>query len=321
MKNILITGITGQDGVFLSSEILEKHSDVNIYGISRKNDNSTFFSKLNSITKKEEGQIKILNINLENFEETKRLIKDINPSFVYNLTGPSSVYESILNPEKTSSQITNIFNNLTNALVENSNFCNFFQASSSEMFGVSQDQKLSETSAFNPNSPYAKAKLENHYKILELSDRHEWKIYSGIMFNHESQFRDNDYLFMKIINGAIDIRNKKIQKLTLGSLDYIRDWSYAGDIAKAIYKINNSGKANTYVIGSGKGHEIRNVVEIVFDEFNLNMTQFIDIDQSFLREGDPISIISDPTKIKEELNWYPEIDFEKLIKICIQSKI
>ena len=88
-----------------------------------------------------------------------------------------------------------------------------------------------------------------------------------------------------------------------------------------IYKINNSGKANTYVIGSGKGHEIRNVVEIVFDEFNLNMTQFIDIDQSFLREGDPISIISDPTKIKEELNWCPEIDFEKLIRICIQSKI
>ena len=146
----------------------------------------------------------------------------------------------------------------------------FFEAGSSEMFSNKNKNPLNEDSKFETRSPYARAKYENFVRIKELRESYGWDIKTGIMFNHESQFRDSDYLFMKIINGAIDIRNKKIQKLTIGSLDYIRDWSYAGDIAKAIYKINNSGKANTYVIGSGKGHEIRNVVEIVFDEFNLN---------------------------------------------------
>ena len=141
------------------------------------------------------------------------------------------------------------------------------------------------------------------------------------MFNHESQFREDGYLFMKIINGAIDIKNKKLKKLTVGSLDYVRDWSFAGDISKAIYAITNKGSSNTYVIGSGKGNSIKTVIEIIFDYFNLNLDKYIDIDENLIRKGDPVSIVSNPKKLNNELGWNNTISFEDLIKICIESKI
>ena len=131
---------------------------------------------------------------------------------------------------------------------------------------------------------------------MVLSQKYDWNIYSGIMFNHESQFREDRYLFMKIINGAIDIKSKKLNKLTVGSLDYVRDWSYAGDISKAIYAITNKGISNTYVIGSGKGNSIKTVIEIIFDNFDLNFDKYIDVDETLIRKGDPISIISNPKK-------------------------
>ena len=321
MKNILITGITGQDGVFLTSEILKNNSNLNIYGVSRGKNNSLFFDKLNTLLKTSPDSIKLLNVDLNDYEETKKLIQDTKPDFVYNLTGPSSVYDSLKNPSVTKSLIINIFDNLTKAIIEESLFSNFYQASSSEMFGIDNGKKLDEESKFNPNSPYAEAKLDNHFNVLKLAEKYEWNIFSGIMFNHESQFREDNYLFMKIINGAINIKNKKIDKLTLGSLDYVRDWSYAGDTSKAIYKITNEGKSNTYVIGSGKGHQIKNIVEIVFDRFNLDVTKYIDIDESLIRKGDPKSIVSNPLKIQEELNWSSEVSFENLINICIDSRI
>lgn len=320
MKNILITGINGQDGIFLTSEILKNNSNHNIYGISRQN-KKIFFDKLNSISNINNEKVNLLNIDLNNLSETNNLIEKIKPDYIYNLTGPSSVYDSFNNPIETKNLIVNIFENLTSSVIKYGLFPNFYQASSSEMFGMHTIEKLTEESTFNPNSPYAEAKLENHKKVLELSHNYDWNIYSGIMFNHESQFREDKYLFMKIINGAINIKNKKLKKLTIGSLDYVRDWSYAGDISKAIYAITNQGNSNTYVIGSGKGNSIKTVIEIVFDIFDLNLNKYIDVDDTLIRKGDPLSIISNPKKIKEELNWSNSVSFEKLIQICVESRM
>ncbi len=321
MENILITGISGQDGVFLTSEILKNNPTHNIYGITRQKNKEVFFGKLNTISSTDNQKVKLLNIDLNNLHETSKLIEDIRPDCVYNLSGPSSVYDSFINPYETKSQITRIFENLTNPLIKLGLFSNFYQASSSEMFGLHTEERLSEESTFNPNSPYAEAKLENHKKVLDFSQKYDWKIYSGIMFNHESQFREDGYLFMKIINGAIEIKNKKLKKLTVGSLDYVRDWSFAGDISKAIYAITNKGSSNTYVIGSGKGNSIKTVIEIIFDYFNLNLDKYIDIDKELIRKGDPISVISNPKKLNYELGWNNNISFESLIQICIESKI
>ena len=321
MENILITGISGQDGVFLTSEILKNNPTQNIYGITRQKNKESFFNKLNTISNIDSQKVKLLNVDLNNLHETSKLIEDIRPDYIYNLSGPSSVYDSFINPLETKSQINSIFANLTSPLIKLGLFSNFYQASSSEMFGLHTEERLSEESTFNPNSPYAEAKLENHKKVLDFSQKYDWKIYSGIMFNHESQFREDRYLFMKIINGAIDIKNKKLKKLTVGSLDYVRDWSFAGDISKAIYAIANKGSSNAYIIGSGKGNSIKTVIEIIFDYFNLNLNKYIDVDENLIRKGDPVSIVSNPEKLNHELGWNNTISFEDLIQICIESKI
>ncbi len=321
MENILITGISGQDGIFLTSVILKNNPTQNIYGITRQKNKKIFFNKLNTISNVDNQKVKLLNVDLNNLHETSKLIEDIRPDYIYNLSGPSSVYDSFINPNETKSQINSIFENLTSPLINLGLFSNFYQASSSEMFGLHTEERLSEESTFNPNSPYAEAKLENHKKVLDFSQKYDWNIYSGIMFNHESQFREDRYLFMKIINGAIDIKNKKLKKLTVGSLDYIRDWSFAGDISKAIYAITNKGSSNAYVIGSGKGNSIKTVIEIIFDYFNLNLDKYIDVDKNLIRKGDPVSVVSNPKKLNHELGWDNTISFEDLIQICIESKI
>jgi len=319
MKKILITGVTGQDGIFLLNKLINSDKEFEIVGISRNEKKNIFYNKLKTITPKSPDSFKLLNLNLLDSIEVNKFISSYKPDQVYNLSGPSSVYESIEN-KSVHSEITTIFKNLTESLVHNDNLCNFYQASSSEMFKDNNGKKLNEASETAANSPYAKAKLYNHERIIELNNRYDWSIYSGIMFNHESEFRDDNYLFMKIINTAISISRNREKQLTLGSLEYIRDWSFAGDVAEAIYKINNHGSSPSYVIGSGVGKSILNIVEIVFSYFKLDWQNFVNIDKTYLRAGDPKVIISDPKKLKNELNWDSSFSFEELIVRCIESK-
>ena len=317
MKKILITGISGQDGIFLTKYLLEKNSDINITGISRSNPEKSIYGKLKYLGHSNFNNINIYNLNLEDKKQVTNFIKDINPDVVYNLSGPSSVYKSFLNSDNKES-ILNIFNNLTSAIIENKVFPRFFQASSSEMFGIS-NEILNENSTFNPNSPYAEAKLINHLKVKELSENYNWPIFSGIMFNHESEFRNKDYLIMKIIKSAREISINPNKRLTLGSLDYIRDWSYASDTVNAIYEITSKGSSYDYVIGSGVGKTIKEMVNHIFNYFNLDWTNFVDINQSLLRKGDPVKIISDPSKLKMELNWSAKINFNQMLDKCIKG--
>jgi len=319
MENIIITGITGQDGIFITSEILKQKKDATIYGITRQKNHSNFFKRLESIGCTNVKNINLLNIDLKNEEEVFNLLTDKRPNYIINLSGPSSVYESLNNPEiKESIQI--IFNNLTSSLIKTKNFPKFFQASSSEMYGKSENKDLNENSPFNPNSPYAQAKLLNHKKVLELSQKYNWKIYSGIMFNHESQFRDDNYLFMKVIKTAEKIKDGKANKLTIGSLNYERDWSYSLDVAKAILFILDNGIEPDYVIGSGKSHKIEELIDIVFDYFGLEKNSVLEIDNSILRKNDPVKIKSNPSKILNQVGWKAEVGFEELVKICIELK-
>ena len=182
-----------------------------------------------------------------------------------------------------------------------------------------ENEKLKEDSSFNPISPYAEGKLMVHKKIETIKNDYGWLISSGIMFNHESEFRDTNYLFMKIIKSAIDIKYNKKSTLTIGSLDLVRDWSFAGDFADAIHLICLEGNGEDFVIGSGVGHSISELVRIVFEYFDLDPKEFIEIDSNNLRPGDPLKIVSDPVKIKEKLNWETKLGFEDLILRCISK--
>tara|TARA_Y100000741_G_scaffold172545_1_gene130764 strand:+ start:2548 stop:3522 length:975 start_codon:yes stop_codon:yes gene_type:complete len=317
----LITGITGQDGLFLTSIILKNNPKDLIVGISRNSENSNFFNRLRYLLPdfKNFENIQLINTDLKNKVEVDKLLTDFIPDYVYNLSGPSSVYKSLIKGNDTYEQIISIFNNLINPIVENNFSTSFFQASSSEMFD-SSELPLDENSKLKARSPYAKGKLYVHESIQKIKSIEKINISSGIMFNHESEFRDDEYLIMKIINSAIQINEGNKNELKIGSLNLTRDWSYAEDVANAIYKININNTSEDYVIGSGIGNNIENILEIVFTYFDLYWKDFITVDPSLLRSGDPVSIIAKPSKINENLDWKTETTLKDLIIKCIEYK-
>ena len=321
-KKHLITGITGQDGIFLTAEILKNNPKDLIIGTSRNYKNSNFKTKLNVIMNlgSDNGNIQLVKVDLLDLKTLKSIITDTQPDYIYNLSGPSSVYKSLTDNNQTYTEITTIFNNLATAISDSNVDCNFFQASSSEMFAPSLSA-LSEDSILSPRSPYAEGKLQIHEKLQLLKGRGNINYSSGIMFNHESEFRGDQYLVMKIINFALKVRTSKKEVLKIGSLDLIRDWSYAGDVAEAIYKINIEDESEDYVIGSGVGHKIEEILNIVFEYFKLNWKDYVVVDSSLLREGDPVTIVCDPKKIRSRLNWYSSTSLELLLNKCIKFKL
>jgi len=319
--NVLITGITGQDGIFLLQKLLNEYKNLNIFGISRSYKTSDFLNMISTGNLLDSQKINLINLDLNRYEYVYKFLKDFQPNLVFNLSGPSSVYESIKFPNY-ENEIINIFNNLIEALIKTNNYCKFFQASTSEMFGLNNEEIVyDEKSKFLPNSPYARGKLHNHLKISELRTQFEWDIYSGIMFNHESEYRKENYLFMKLINSAIQIQKKKSKSFTIGSLEVTRDWSYAGDIAKGIFSITQNGKSFDYVLGSGVETKIKNIVDIIFTTFNLNYEKYININPKILRENDPIRMVANPIKINKEIGWKTETSVEKMIEKIVKSKL
>jgi GDPmannose 4,6-dehydratase len=318
---ILITGISGQDGIFLSKLIKNTYSRFSILGISRSIKIDEFLSMSGNTDLSKTQNIDMFDVGLENENEVHNLIKDFMPDYVFNLTGPSSVYESIKNPAL-EDKIIKVFNNLTNAIIKNNNFCNFYQASTSEMFGLNNGSNVhNEDSEFRPNSPYASGKLTNHKKVKYLRDKYDWNIFSGIMFNHESEYRSNEFLMMKIIKSAYAIKNNEEKILTLGSLDYCRDWSYAKDIVEGVLSLTVEGKDYDYVLGSGVGTKIQTLVEMIFTFFDLDYKKYVQIDKNILRDNDPQTIISDPSKIYNELGWETNSSLDDFVAKIIKSVI
>ena len=317
--NILITGISGQDGLFLTRLLLKKFNKIKIVGISSKFTTIKILNLLN-LELKSQQKLEIINLNLLDKIKVSQLIMEFNPDFIYNLTGPSSVYESFLKPN-VELEIYNIFENLISACIENRIFPRFFQASTSEMYGLNNNEiHYNENSVFKPNSPYARGKLKAHNKVSMLKEEYSWKIYSGIMFNHESEFRKDGFLFSKIIDASILISAGQQKTLILGSLEYIRDWSYANDIVLGMYKIVNFASDESYVLGSGIGTEIKELVNLVFSYFNLNYLEFVKVDNSLLRKNDPKSIVSNPKKVLVELGWKTNYKIEDFIEKIINSR-
>lgn len=320
-ENILITGITGQDGIFLTSSLIEMNKKANIVGISR-DESSIFINKINKFNQNLSTEnIHIINTDLQDKKQVFKVMEDIKPSQIYNLTGPSSVYDSINKADFYKQSIPNMFNNLTESCIELRLFPSFFQASSSETFDINNSLPLNENSSFNPRTPYAQAKFEVYNSVRVLRETYDWNIKTGIMFNHESEYRDQGYLFPKIIDSAIKIKNNQLDKIVVGSLSYIRDWSFAGDVAEAIMLMNFSNNSNDFVIGSGIGTSIEDLLNITFSEFNLDYNKYVDVDSSLLRLGDPKKIISDPTNLKNNTGWYPKLNIQQLIERCISFKL
>lgn len=321
MDNVFISGITGQDGIFLTHNLLKNNKSLKVYGTSRNVDKS-FYKKLNYLDSNIDfSRVQILQADLTQHDTVNELLKFIKPTKVFNLSGPSSPSESFSKGKYFESTINTIFDNLLTVATSLNNDIVFFQPSSSETYSNLNKGPLDESSLMEPRSPYGYAKYKVYLKCLKFKKERGFDIRNGILFNHESEFRENKFLIMKIIDSAIKIKSGNLNKLELGSLEYIRDWSHASDVTNAMVKIAYDSFSTDYVVGTGTGHKIKDIVDIVFDYFNLNYEDHIEVNTYLLRPDDPISIVSEPLKIMTKLGWKPKISFEETILKCINFKV
>ena len=321
MKKILITGISGQDGLYLSSKILSTEPDTLICGITRTNNTKEISKNINFLNPQAKLEnLKFINVDFNIYKNAFDIISNFKPDVLLNLAGPSSVNKSIGNKEYYTKYLVGNFENITKSVLSCKLDTKIFQASSSEMFHKS-DKALNEHSHMKPRNPYSEAKFNIHNKIAVLRQEEGLNISSGIMFNHESIFRDSSFLIMKIISTALEIKNGLCQKLTVGSLDYKRDWSFAGDIMDGVLIITQQDTLSDYVLGSGKSTDVKKIISYIFSAMNLNWEEFIQIDSRLLRENDPISIFSDPSKIYNELGWKTTHNINEILSAMIEYYI
>tara|TARA_B100000524_G_C23651519_1_gene370304 strand:+ start:404 stop:1366 length:963 start_codon:yes stop_codon:yes gene_type:complete len=317
--NTVITGASGQDGIFLTDKIL-RDSKSNIYLCTRSKRDFNF-NKLYSINKNVDlSRIKVIELDYLNFESISNFINDVQPNFFFNLMGPSSVKSFIENPSEMT-EITNVgFENIINSLIKARNFCNFFQASSSEMYGYESGSSFNESSKFAPNTAYAKAKHGIHLKTLQIQEKFNWNIVSGIMFNHESEFRNSNFLIMKLVEKAINIENGSTEIIEVPSLKIARDWTYAKEMCDAMYNLVYNDFSGSYVIGSGKSTTLEEIVQFIFKILNLEYPDYIVENSSSLRKSEPMVVTSDPEKIYKELGWKANLNIFDIVNKMYQYK-
>ena len=309
-KRALITGITGQDGSYLTEHLLELNYEV--HGLVRRN----------SVTEHQRSRLDHLSQYIENqygdlADQTSldRIIKTVQPDEVYNLAAQSHVRVSFEVPQFTVA--TNALGtlNLLEALRNLSPHSRFYQASSSEMFGnsVEPDRKQRETTPMHPTSPYGCAKLFSYSLVRNYRAAYKLFLSNGILFNHESPRRASNFVTTKIIKNAVLIKKGKVKTLELGNLDSKRDWGHAKDYTKAMHLILAHEKPDDFIISTGETHSIRDLCQIVFSKLDLNYQDYVVQNPKYLRPEELDYLCGDCTKAKQALGWVPEYSFDGLI--------
>jgi len=310
MKKAFITGINGQDGSYLSELLLKK--GYKVYGIVRRNsylENQT--TRLDDISKKLEltyGDV---------LDETslEKIIRSIKPDEIYNLAAQSHVRISFEIPKFTTETNALGVLNMLEIVRKNSRNSKFYQASSSEMFGISVDSDgfQRETTRFDPNSPYGCSKVFG-YNMVRFY-RRAYKIFAcnGILFNHESPRRGANFVTNKIVKAAVKIKLNLEKKLYLGNLDAFRDWGHSKDYVDAMHKIINYSKPEDFVIATGQTHSIRDFCKITFQKLSLNYKDYVVQKEKYFRPSEVKYLRGDSKKAKKLLKWKPKYTLDKLI--------
>lgn len=318
MPKALITGITGQDGHHLTKFLLEK--GYKIFGLVNGQRN---FNEISFVEKFPEVQL--IRGDLADFSSLISVMKLSQPDEVYNLGAISFVGMSFQQPELTA----NITGLGTLRLLEAVRSCNleesvkFYQASSSEMFGKVLETPQTEKTPFYPRSPYGVAKTFAHYSCVNYREAYNMHVSSGILFNHEGEYRGYEFVTRKITSNLAKIKLGKIKKFSLGSLDPKRDWGYAGDFVEAMWLMTQHKTADTFVISTGVTHSVREFIQIALQKVGLDddIEKYIDFDKNMIRPSEVDLLVGDSTKAFAELGWKPKTDLNKLIEIMIENDL
>jgi len=318
MKTAMITGITGQDGAYLTKFLLNRR--YNIIGLTRDN------SKINVKNLKYLGidnKIDFIKIDLLNLSNIVRIIEKNKIDEIYNLAAQSSVGLSFSQPIETLE-----FNIVSTAkLLEAMRITNpkikFYQASSSEMFGNVKKKNLpiNENFLLHPISPYGISKAASHWITVNYREAHKLFAVCGISFNHESVLRNKNFVTKKIISTAVKINSGLADELRLGNIKVYRDWGYAPKYVEAMWLMLQQDNPDDYIISSGEVHSLEEFVAKVFEKLNLNVKKFVKIDENLYRPNDLEINYGDNSKAKNELNWNYNMIFEQLIDKLIKDEI
>lgn len=316
MRKALIVGISGQDGAYLSKELLDKGYEV--YGTSRDAEVSNFagLHKLGVFDK-----VKLFSMSLIDFRSVLQVITTIKPDEIYNLAGQTSVGLSYVQPVETLESISIGTLNILEVLRFTKMPCKFYNACSSECFGETNGYAANELTPFNPKSPYAVAKSTAFWLVSNYREAYNIFACSGILFNHESPLRPKRFVTKKIISTVCDIAQKKAEFLTIGRVDIKRDWGWAPEYVQAIYKMLQLDKPEDFVIASGETRSLKEFISTAFEYFSLDFKDYIKVDQSLIRPTDIYESNGNPSKAKEKLHWHAKYNYKDVIRMMIESEL
>jgi len=324
-KKALITGITGQDGSYLSELLLEKGYEV--HGIYRRT--STFNTdRIDHIyvdPHSPDARLFLHYGDLTDGVTLRRILELVQPVEIYNLGAQSHVRVSFDSPEYTVDSVGMGTLRLLEAIRDYRHRTaidvRFYQAGSSEMFGKAQEVPQKETTPFYPRSPYACAKLYAHWQTVNYRESYGMFACNGILFNHESPRRGETFVTRKITRAIARIVAGQQKKLFLGNLDSKRDWGYAKDYVKAMWLMLQQDEPDDYVVATGETHSIREFLDISFNYVNLNWQDYVEFDERYLRPTEVDLLIGDPTKADQKLGWKPTVTFEQLVALMVEADL
>ncbi|WP_295154612.1 GDP-mannose 4,6-dehydratase [uncultured Brachyspira sp.] len=318
MKKALITGITGQDGSYLTELLLEKNYEV--HGIIRRSSsfNTERIDHLYRDPHINDVKMFLHYGDLSDSSNLSRILEKVQPDEIYNLAAQSHVRVSFDMPEYTADVSGLGTIRLLDAIKETQIKTKFYQASTSELYGKVAETPQTEKTPFYPRSPYACAKVYSYWITVNYRESYDMYAANGILFNHESPRRGETFVTKKITHAIAKILNKEQDKLYLGNLDSKRDWGYAKDYVEAMWLMLQQEKPDDYVIATGETHSVREFLDEAFSLVGLDWKKYVEIDPRYYRPAEVDLLLGNPAKAKEKLGWKPKTTFKELVKIMLE---
>jgi len=316
MKKALICGISGQDGAYLAQLLLEKGYEV--YGTSRDAQMSSF-RNLHILGIKENTMLESMALN--DFRSVLQTIMKVQPDEIYNLAGQSSVGLSFQQPVETLESISVGTLNILEAIRFLGKNIRFYNACSSECFGDTKGEPADEETPFRPRSPYAVAKAAAFWEVANYREAYGLSACSGILFNHESPLRPERFVTKKIIASACRIAGGSKEKLYLGNIAVQRDWGWAPEYVKAMWRMLQQEKAEDFVIATGETHSLEEFIDVTFQCLKLEWREHVVADPSLLRPTDLICGMANPSKARERLGWAAKYKMKDVVGMMVEAEL
>ncbi|MFI2103216.1 GDP-mannose 4,6-dehydratase [Isoptericola sp. NPDC019693] len=319
MPRALITGITGQDGLYLSELLLSKGYEV--WGLIRGQNNPKL-----DLVRRTVPDVRLVTGDLTDLSSLLRALDAARPEEVYNLGAISYVAYSwenaTLTSEVTGKGVLNMLEAVRLHAGDDPGAVRFYQASSSEMFGKVQEVPQRESTLLWPRSPYGVAKVFGHYMTINYRESYGLHASSGILFNHESPRRGPEFVTRKVSQAVARIKLGLQDSLTLGNLDARRDWGFAGDYVDAMWRMLQQPEADDYVVATGRTHSIRDLLDAAFGCVGVeDWSGYVAQDPRFMRPAEVDLLIGDPSKARDVLGWEPRVDFERLVAMMVENDL